>query len=73
MMRKDRAWRYVYTPKKYRRRAAVRIALFIIALPIVIPLYALFFVGWLSQITLDFLDDVSESISEFIVFKILRR
>jgi hypothetical protein len=72
-MSSRKVWRYVYTPKTARQRKIIIRMLFVLSLPIIAPLYVLYYVGQLADWSLDLLEDVGEKVAEFIVFKILPR
>ena len=72
MSRNNRTWRYIYTPKKSKKRKTIRIILFLLSSPITLPLFLLTHIGYYSEIVFDKIDDILEVVAEFINFKILK-
>jgi hypothetical protein len=70
---KRRTWRYFYTPKTEKQRKVIIRTLFVLSLPVTLPLHALYYIGQFAENSLDWLDEAGERVTEFIVFKILRR
>jgi hypothetical protein len=70
---KHRAWSYFYTPKTEKQRKVIIHILFTLTLPITLPLHALYYIGQFAENLLDWLGETGERVTEFIVFKILRR
>lgn len=72
MGKKRRSWQYIYTPQKKRKRKPIRMLLFLICSPLLLPLFLLAHLGSWCETLFEKLDDVIENVTEFIIFKLLK-